>query len=118
MEGQETMPPEMMKQHLGDMMSKIDEQKNHLDFLQKAGQRKSDARKEEETNMLFDILKSAGVNPSDPEAVNRFLENLYTQNPDLYSIVVPIIDSIVGGGPEQVAPQANQSPFPEIPNGA
>jgi hypothetical protein len=100
-------------------MSKIDEKKNHLDFMQQAGQKQRDGQQAKEVQMLFDILKSAGINPADPQAVNMFLENLYTQNPDLYSIVVPIMESIIGGGePQQESPEASQSPFPEIPNGA
>jgi len=110
---QETAVPEMSQEQmmadLDQLMSKV--QGKYQDFnTQKiqVGNNVQDMQ-EETMNKIFEILSAAGVDGSDPQQVNDFLEKLKGINPELYKIFEDAISSVMGG-------ESGASPDTTMPN--
>lgn len=52
--------------------------------------------RQEALGALFEIMKKAGVDPSDQESVTAFLDQLYEYDPDLYQIFESAFNNLTG----------------------
>jgi hypothetical protein len=86
-----------MISNLKDLMSKI--QNKYQDF--KGGQAVTDSRvmqaKSQTLREVFDLLQSMGVDPSNVEEVQQFLNKIKENNPELYQQIESVLQNIIGG---------------------
>ena len=102
---------EEMKANLQDLMSKIDskyEAFSRQNFSNKNTQNNSGA-----LAMFFDMLKQAGVDPSNVEEVNAFLENIRQNNPEIFKKVEAILKALIEGG-DTLPEEGEQTPAEQI----
>lgn len=97
------MPQEEMRSNLLELYNKIKEKKGEWDATKNVGEARVAESKVKALGSFFDAFQKAGIDPSDPDAMREFFDRLYEQNPDLYEMIVPVIDSLLGpegGQPE------------------
>lgn len=87
---------EEMRANLQDLMSKIQIKKQAFDNTQVAVDDKMRKQHALVMNQLFDFFKSVNVDPSDPDAINDFLEKIKEQNPEFYQQLVKSLEIILG----------------------
>lgn len=95
------MPQEEMRKNLLDMYGKIRSKKQEWDTTKKVSDVRLAEAKMNAIRKFFDTFEKSGIDPSDPEAMREFFDQLYEKNPDLYEMLIPVIDSILGPGEEQ-----------------
>ena len=90
------MPQEEMRKNLLDMYTKIRSKKGEWDATNNvAGVHLAEAKINGLRN-FFAAFEKAGIDPSDPEAMRTFFDTLYEKNPDLYQMMIPVIEEILG----------------------
>jgi len=102
---------DQMKANLQELMAKIQTKKQDLDSQEVAS---TGQIKEQQNNALravFDMLEQAGVDPSDPEQVKAFLDQIKQQDPALGQQIETAMQSLLGEDPEaeQPAPENNMN---------
>ena len=89
------LPQEEMRDNLKNMMEQNDNKYQNF----KAGQFSYDNQKEQAKSQalreVFDLLQSAGVDPSNVEQVQQFLDEIKTKSPELYQQVVKVLQDII-----------------------
>lgn len=96
------MDQEEMRSNLLDLYQKIRQKKGEWDTTKSVSGVKLAEAKMEAIRHFFDSFEKSGIDPSDPEAMREFFDKLYEKNPDLYEMLVPVIDSLLG--PEEQDP--------------
>lgn len=104
------MSPEQ-KQQLLDLKEKIESKKGEWDNANRMGDSQVEEAKAAALAEFFNEFQKAGIDPSDQDAMRDFFDKLYQQNPDLYEMIIPIIDQILGPG------DAGQEQQPQMPEG-
>lgn len=98
-----------MKANLQDLMSKIQGKYQEFGSAQEEAKAGLDTQKELTLNEIFDLLKKLGIDPSNVEEVNAFLEKIKETNPELYQQIEKSLETLMGGdvtqGAEGVPPQ-------------
>lgn len=105
------MSQDEMRANLQGMMEKI--QGKYQDFgAQKfSSESKSKELQSQALREIFSILESMGVDPSSPEAVSAFLEDLRTKNPELAQQIEMALKSVLGEeGESEEAPVEEEVP--------
>lgn len=90
------MPQEEMRGNLADLADKINGKFQEVDTIHSTGQVKLAEKRIKELKIFFEKLEQAGVNLSDPESVRGFFDKLYENNPDIYELLIPVLDDILG----------------------
>ena len=92
----EGLSQEEMRINLKGMMEKI--QGKHQDFsAQKlSSENKSKELQSQALREIFSVLESIGIDPSSPEQVSAFLEDLRTKNPELAQQIEKAMASVLG----------------------
>lgn len=109
---------DQMKTNLQDMMSKIDGKYQDFNSSKFSADNKTVSNKSATMRQLFEVFQSMGVDPSDPEALKLFLDQLKNSNPEMYDQVVTALESILGDGQQDTqsvlgsTPQAVASDIP------
>jgi len=109
---------DQMRVNLQELMDKI--QGKYQDFG--AQQFSSDAKSKEQQSVLlrelFDLLQSAGIDPSNPEEVKAFLDKIKQQNPELAQQLETVLQAILGEGlPEaEISPENMNTNLNEAPS--
>lgn len=93
---EEELSQDQMRSNLADMMAKLEVGHQNLTSQSASSDLKVKQYRNEALRQVFDILEQAGVDPTDPEAVRAFLDNIKTENPELAMQIEEIIDSILG----------------------
>lgn len=96
--GQQTgLSQDVMISNLKELMAKI--QNKYSDF--KSGNAMSDSKlmqaKSQALRDVFDMLQSAGIDPSNVEEVQAFLDKIKQANPELYSQIEKVLQELMGG---------------------
>lgn len=100
------------------LLSKIQEfndSANQFETQQTMNQQESEAMKEETIVQALQLLRDAGVNPSDPRSIAEYLQRLEEQEPDMAQIVKQALYSIFGGAPAPLQEPMVSSASPETP---
>lgn len=116
--GQPAMSQEEMIANLRELMDKI--QGKVSDF--NSGKVISDSRvmqaKSQSLREVFDLLQSLGIDPSDVEQVQEFLDKIKESNPELYQQVEKVLGDIIGGETDPgMSVDTGEVPQDEIPQG-
>lgn len=95
--GQPTMSQEEMMNNLKNLMSSIDNK--YQDFNSSKSMSDSNVMQDKSQSLreVFDLLQSAGVDPSNVEEVQSFLNKIKENNPELYQQIEKALQSIMGG---------------------
>lgn len=106
------MTPEEMKADLSRLMSKVDSRYQDFNSLKIQSQNGDQAMQEETLNKVFEILAQAGIDGTNPEEMNAFLEKLKVSNPELFQLFSDAITSLMGGEVAPGQPLSNDSMMP------
>lgn len=98
------MPQEEMRRSLLDMYGKVRAKKQEWDTTKNVSEVKLAEAKINAIRQFFESFEKAGIDPADPEAMRQFFDQLYEKNPDLYELIVPVIDSLLGPGDDEMSP--------------
>lgn len=112
-----SMSQEEMRQNLQDMMAKIDSKYQDFSMQNFSNNTVNQKSKSEALIMFFDMLKQAGVDPSNVEEVNAFLESIKQNNPEIFKQIEAILKTLIEGGdtvPAEDTPvEGDQNTLPE-----
>lgn len=98
--GENPVIQDEMKKSLLGMYNKVKSKKQQMDAS--VDPNSEAALKMQALKSFFDAFENAGINPSDSLMMRDFFEKLYNANPDLYALIIPIIDDILGPeGPDE-----------------
>lgn len=95
------MPQEEMRSNLLGLYNKIREKKGEWDATKNVGEARVAEARVRALGDFFESFQKAGIDPSNPEAMRKFFDSLYENNPDLYEMLVPVIDSLLGPGEQE-----------------
>jgi hypothetical protein len=90
------MPQEEMRKNLLDMYTKVQSKKGEWDATNKVAEVHLAEAKINALRKFFTAFEKAGIDPSDSDAMRNFFDTLYEKNPDLYQMIIPVIDDILG----------------------
>lgn len=96
-QGPPEMSPEEMQADLDQLMQQINGKYDEFKGLKQETDNYSKDAKEETLNQIFEALARAGVDGTDPEQLNQFLEKIRTTNPEQYEMFSDAISSLMGG---------------------
>lgn len=98
---------DQMKSSLDSLVEKLREKNQGLQSTTFANRKMSSQERMKALRAVFEILESAGVDPSNPESVRMFLDDMKMKNPELYAILEPALEKLLGG--ENPAPVAEDT---------
>ncbi len=103
------MSQEDMRANLENMFSKVKGQIDSASGMRFAANTKFESKKKDVVRAVFDQMVEMGVDPSNMDSVQKFMEKLKTDNPDLYELFESSLESLLGGSTDGEA----QSGMPE-----
>lgn len=113
----EGLSQEEMRANLQEMMEKIQEKYQDFNAQKFSSEGKSKELQSQALREIFSILESMGVDPSSPESVNAFLEDLRATNPELAEQIEAALKSVLGEEVEsEEAPVTEEALPPEAEN--
>lgn len=89
------MSQEQMRANLQDMMGTVDERMGNLNSMKFAMDNKRQSEKSEGLQILFQRLMELGVDPSDVQQVNAFLEKLKAKDPATYEVFERVFNDLL-----------------------
>lgn len=87
---------EEMKANLADMMAKLDGKFQDFNSNKFSADNQLKDQQGQTLGILFDLLEKAGVDPSNPEEVKAFIENIKMQSPELGDQLEQALQVILG----------------------
>jgi len=84
-----------MRQNLQDLMSKIDSKYQDFSSQNFSLENKVKSSKGDALRMFFDMLQQAGVDPSNVEDVNAFLQKIKENNPEIFQQIEKILQTLI-----------------------
>lgn len=93
-----------MKTNLQDLMSKIEGKYQDFNTQRFSSENKLKGQEGDALRVLFDLFESAGVDPSNPEEVRMFLDNIKQNNPELAQQLEQVLQSILGEEQPELIP--------------
>lgn len=90
---------EMYKKTLDALMEKVNAKYGELNSLRFASNNQNMAKKNDIVKTIFEAMKSAGIDPSDAQAINEFMMELEANNPDLYELFTEAMDALLWPDP-------------------
>jgi hypothetical protein len=91
------MSQEEMRQNLQDLMEKIDNRYQDFSLQNFSSSNKEQTTKADALRMFFDMLQQAGVDPSNVEEVNAFLQKIKSNNPEIFKQIEAILKTLIEG---------------------
>jgi hypothetical protein len=88
---------EEQKQGLLDMIDQIRQKLGSFNATKFASSNKGESMRRDLLQQVFQKLQLAGVDLSDPESVNTFIQNLQQTNPELATMFEKSMDILLGG---------------------
>ena|SRR3990167_8797122 len=104
---------EEMRANLKGMMEKIQGKYQDFNAQKFSSESKSKEQQSQALREIFSILESMGVDPSSPEEVNAFLEELKIKNPELAQQIETALKSVLGEDQEVVEEPVGEEVPPE-----
>lgn len=115
-----SMTSEEMKQDLQNKFNNVDNKAKQLNSNRIASKNKLENTKATFIKSLMSFLIQMGVDPSNPESINKFLQKLEAQNPDIAEIFSFAFDRLTQdiGSPQegQELPQVGAPAKGGLPN--
>lgn len=108
------MSQEEMRQNLQDLMGKIDSKYQDFSVQNFSLKNKTQSSKAEALRMFFDMLKQSGVDPSNVEEVNAFLQKIKENNPEIFKQIEKILQALISG--DETVPENGTTPDASILN--
>lgn len=91
----QSLSQDEMRNNLKNMMDKIDTKYQNFQTSQFSYDNQNAQAKSQALREVFDLLQSAGVDPSNVEQVQQFLDEIKTKSPELYQQVVKVLQDII-----------------------
>ena len=116
MGGQPQVSPEekaKMQFELEGMFDKIKTKKDAFEEKQALNSEKLEGLKAKIVREIFSLMKDMGVDPSDLNSINEFLQKLQQQDPDLYTL----FESAIGSLSPEEAPGMEEGMSQGMPSG-
>ena len=107
-DGNVVMSEEEMLADLQQLMDKINNEYSNYSQEKRRSKTMTEKGKEEAVNKIFEILASAGIDGSDQEQVNAFLEELKQKNPEMHELFVDAINGILGESEEMTGDRESE----------
>ena len=98
------LPQEEMMANLEALMAKIEDSYQQFGPQKFAVDKQAQDLKSQAMRQLFDLLQSKGIDPNDPEAVGAYLDQIKSDNPELYQQVEQALELILGSDQGAGAP--------------
>lgn len=95
--GQEDLSQEEMISNLKELMARINSKYADFNSGKAISESKIMQSKSQSLREVFDLLQSAGVDPSNVEQVQGFLDKIKNSNPELYQQIEKVLAEIMGG---------------------
>jgi len=98
---------EEQKQELLDMINQIRQKLGSFNAMKFASNNKTESVRRDLLQQVFQKLQLAGVDLTDPQSVNSFIQNLQQTNPELATMFEKAMDMLLGGqqGADFATPQ-------------
>ena len=114
----EGMTEEQMRADIDGDLKGLKDRKADIEGMKNINKQDLSVKKRKILGMLFDMLKKAGVDPSNLESIKEFLVKLEKQDPDMAMLFEDTFNSLVSGD-EAKAPEAPGGPMPggQMPGG-
>lgn len=113
---------EQMKANLQELFSKVESKYQQFNSQKFASNNKMDQMTKDALKEVFDQMLSMGIDPSNVDQVNAFLNNLKSQNPELYDLFESTLNGLLGDAQTadsssvDIEPQQNEiPPSPVVP---
>lgn len=87
---------DQMKTNLQDLMSKIEARYQDFNAQKFSSSNKIQAQQGDTLRGIFDLLETSGVDPSNPEEVKAFLDQIRASNPELAKQLEEVLQSVLG----------------------
>lgn len=101
--------PEEMRANLEDIKAKLDGKFQDFNSSKFSTDNQMKDQQGQILGLLFDLLEKEGVDPSNPEEVKAFIENIKVQNPELGDQLEQALQVILG----DEVPPSDQVPLEE-----
>lgn len=95
--GQTDLSQDQMISNLKELMSKIQNKYQDFNSSKAISESKIMQSKSQSLREVFDLLQSSGVDPSNVEQVQEFLDKIKENSPELYQQIESILKDIIGG---------------------
>ena len=102
----------MYKKVIDALMAKVQSKYGELNSLKFAWDNQNVAKRNDILKVIFDAMRKAGIDPSDPASINTFMQMVQQESPDLYELFVEAINNLLG--PEQNQQDVNSNMGTEI----
>lgn len=90
------LSPVEMRGNIMNMLSKIKDRKQSLDDNMDGFARDAQETKMQVLQNFFGILQKNGIDPSNQMEVRALFEKVYAESPEMYEMIVPIINELLG----------------------
>lgn len=113
------MSEEEMRADIGSSLSDLKNKRGAMNAQYYVSKNKIEAAKAQMIKSIFDILKDAGVDPTNMESIQAFIQQLEQEDPDLLQLFNVAFDALAGA-PEMApnlgaAKQGAEMPGGEVP---
>lgn len=105
---------EESRNNLERLMMSVDEKYRNFNTARIIGKQKEEQMRVEMINKMFDLLESKGIDPSNKEQLDAYIQELKSNSPELYALFEGALNKILSGMVEEPTPQAGEAP-PEEP---
>ena len=115
--GDQPVTDEQMQQ-LQELASKVEEQYQKFNSMKFMSENKSEAEKIDFLKQAIQMLEDAGIDPNDPDQINKFISDLEDLDPDLAEMFTTAFESLLGEESGQQLPEgetpAGPTPGPDM----
>lgn len=107
---------EMYKKTIEALMSKVQSKYGELNAAKFSGDNQNAAKRNDILKTIFETMKQAGVDPSDPQAINEFMAELEQNSPDLFQLFTEALNALLWPDATQQMNPVDTSLPPTDPN--
>lgn len=109
----ESLSNDQMLQNIRNMTNKVDSRYQDFNAIQTSSDIKNTKSQGEILRQVFDLLQSVGIDPSNVEQVQEFLNKIKEENPEMYQQLEQALKSIIGGEAENVGETVDTGEVPQ-----
>lgn len=104
------------RQQLLDMIAQMKEKMGNFNAVSFASDNQSEQQRMDILKEVFSQLAAAGVDLTDPQSVNNFIEQLRIKNPEIAQMFEEALDALLGKEEIDTGEIPQGAPLPESPS--
>lgn len=108
-----TLSRDQMLQNIKGQLDKVGSRYQDFNAVKTSSDIKNKKSQGEILRQVFDLLQSVGIDPSNVEQVQEFLNKIKEENPELYTQLEQALKSIVGGEAENDGVTVDSGEIPQ-----